>query len=166
MSKVINKKLHPYYKTGIYGWLGENDYIICPICGEVLGMKYWGYQAENSGDNKCPECGQELDYSEIYEFEDTLYFRQLLEIQDAKIENLEHRLANCIEPKFKKDSYVYAFFTTNEIYKGQIDAFDYYTNSYLIFPNEDIGNEWIPAHLVFKTKKEAEAKLKEMKSEN
>ena len=47
MSKVINKKLHPYYKTGIYGWFGEevddNDYIICPICGEVLGMNHCGY---------------------------------------------------------------------------------------------------------------------------
>ena len=97
MSKVINKKLHPYYKTGIYGWLGEevddNDYIICPICGEVLGMNYYDYQAENDGDNKCPKCEQELDYSEIYDFEDTLYFRQLLEIKESRLADLETKLA-------------------------------------------------------------------------
>jgi ssDNA-binding Zn-finger/Zn-ribbon topoisomerase 1 len=93
----MNKKLHPYYKTGIYGWLGEevddNDYIICPICGNVLGMNYWDYQAENDGDNKCPECEQELDYGEIYDFEDTCYFEQLLEIKESKIADLEAKLA-------------------------------------------------------------------------
>lgn len=95
-EKCVNKKLHPYFKTGIYGWLGEevddNDYVICPICGEVLGMNYWDYSAEHNGDNKCPECGQELDYSEIYEFEDTCYFEQLIEIKDEKIKDLEQKL--------------------------------------------------------------------------
>ena len=77
---------------------------------------------------------------------------------DAKI--AEKLLDQAYErlPKFKKDELVYAFFTQTEIYKGQIDAFDYYTNSYLIFPNEDIGNEWIKANKVFKTKAEAEEK--------
>ena len=91
---------------------------------------------------------------------------------NAKIEKLEQQLAEkefyklkSQTPKFKQNSYVYAFFTQTEIYKGQIDAFDYYTNSYLIFPNEDIGNEWVPAHLVFKTKEEAQAKLEELQGE-
>lgn len=84
--------------------------------------------------------------------------------QDQRIAELEEQVKAI--PKFKQNSYVYAFFTQTEIYKGQIDAFDYYTNSYLIFPNEDIGNEWVPAHLVFATKAEAEAKLKEIKGEN
>lgn len=83
------KKLHPYYKTGIYGWLGEevddNDYIICPICGEILGMNYWDYAAENNSDDKCPNCKQELDYSEIYKFEDTCYYQQLLDIVNDQL---------------------------------------------------------------------------------
>ena len=94
--KCVNKKLHPYWKTGIYGWLGEevddNDYMICPICGEILAMNYWDYSVEHDGDNKCPKCGQELDYSEIYDFEDTLYFRQLLEMKEEKIANIETKL--------------------------------------------------------------------------
>lgn len=43
-EKCVNKKLHPYWKTGIYGWLGEevddNDYMFCPICGEILAVNY------------------------------------------------------------------------------------------------------------------------------
>lgn len=95
-ERCVNKKLHPYWKTGIYGWLGEevddNDYVICPICEQILSMNYWDYSAEHNSDNKCPECGQELDYSEIYDFEDTLYFKQLLEMKDEKIEDLEAKL--------------------------------------------------------------------------
>lgn len=101
MSKVINKKLHPYYKTGIYGWFGEevddNDYIICPICGEVLGMNYWDYSAEHDGDNKCPNCKQELDYSDIYYFEDTCYFEQLLQIKDYQLEIKDKALDLALE---------------------------------------------------------------------
>ena len=99
MSKeeCVNKKLHPYYKTGIYGWFGEeiddNDYVICPICDYVLGNNYYDYSAENNGDNKCPNCNQELDYSEIYEFEDTCYYEQLVELKDSKISDLEAKLA-------------------------------------------------------------------------
>ena len=95
-EKCVNKKLHPYWKTGIYGWLGEevddNDYMCCPICGEILAMNYWDYSAEHDGDNKCPRCGQELDYSEIYDFEDTLYFRQLLEMKDKQIAEKDDNL--------------------------------------------------------------------------
>lgn len=97
MSKVINKKLHPYYKIGINGWIGEevddNDYILCPICGEVLGMNYCDYASEQGCNDKCPKCSQELDYSEIYDFEDTCYFEQLLEIKDQRISDLEAKLA-------------------------------------------------------------------------
>ena len=89
MSKIINKKLHPYYKTGIYGYLGDevddNDYIICPICGEVLGMNYCNYAGEQGCNDKCPKCKQELDYSEIYYFEETCYFEQLLEITNYQL---------------------------------------------------------------------------------
>lgn len=63
-------------------------------------------------------------------------------------------------PKFKKGDIVWAIFTDDTIYKCQIDAFDYFTNTYLAFPNDDVGNEWIVASNVFKTKKEAEEKLR------
>ena len=99
---------------------------------------------------------------ECYEYLEEI--TKVLNEQDQKIKELEHRLSNCIEPKFKLNQEVYAFFTKEEIYKGQIDAFDYYTNTYLIFPNEDIGNEWIPASMVFATLKEAKAKLEDMKN--
>ena len=112
---------------------------------------------------------EHLHYCEYRDTETGLIASNYVDVmneQDQKIKDLEHQLSNCIEPKFKLNQEVYAFFTKEEIYKGQIDAFDYYTNTYLIFPNEDIGNEWIPAHLVFKTKKEAKAKLRGiMKSE-
>lgn len=97
---------------------------------------------------------------------DVSYVAQMLNEKDAKIKDLEHRLSNCIEPKFKLNQEVYAFFTKEEIYKGQIDAFDYYTNTYLIFPNEDIGNEWIPASMVFATLKEAKSRLEEIQNAN
>lgn len=81
----------------------------------------------------------------------------------SQLDQVNEKLKCAIVPKFKKDEYVYALFTQTEIYKGQIDAFDYYTNSYLIYPNEDIGNEWIKADKVFKTKSEAEKKLQELR---
>lgn len=103
MSKVMNKKLHPYYKTGINGWIGEevddNDYIICPICGEVLGMNYCDYAEEQGCNDKCPKCSQELDYSEIYDFEDTCYFEQLLEIKESRLADLEAKLAKSEKSK-------------------------------------------------------------------
>ena len=103
-DKVINKKLHPYYKTGVDGWIGEevddNDYIICPICGEVLGMNYYDYASEQECYDKCPKCGQQLDYSEIYDFEDTCYFDQLLEIKDYQLALTENALKLVCEELF------------------------------------------------------------------
>lgn len=81
----------------------------------------------------------------------------------SQLDQANERLKGAIVPKFKKDDFVYALFTQAEIYKGQIDAFDYYTNSYLVFPNEDVGNEWIKADKVFKSKAEAQAKLQELR---
>ena len=78
--------------------------------------------------------------------------------------NSEKKLAElkekAIVPKFNKGDVVYALFTDAMVVRCQVDAFDYYTNSYLLFPNEDIGNEWIEASNVFKNKVEALAKIK------
>ena len=81
--------------------------------------------------------------------------------------NLEEQLKDCIRPKFKLKDNVYALYAFGAygILKGQIDAFDYYTKSYFIFFDENIGTEWIPARYVFKTKREAEQRLKEIKDE-
>lgn len=83
------------------------------------------------------------------------------EVTEKQLDQANEKLKGL--PKFKKDDFVYALFTQAEIYKGQIDAFDYYTNSYLVFPNEDVGNEWIKADKVFKSKAEAQAKLQELR---
>lgn len=87
---------------------------------------------------------------------------------EQKIKDLQSQLYQANKrlkrlPKFKREDFVYALFTQTEIYKGQICAFDYYTNSYLIYPNEDIGDEWIKADRVFKTKSEAEKKRQELR---
>jgi ssDNA-binding Zn-finger/Zn-ribbon topoisomerase 1 len=142
----MNKKLHPYYKTGVYGWLGEevddNDYIICPICGNVLGMNYWDYQAENDGDNKCPECEQELDYSEIYDFEDTCYFEQLLEIKESKIADLEAKLAES-ENKYNdtKELSIEQFHSLTEMLKSSQEEY-YKLEQQLAEKEKERHEEW------------------------
>lgn len=90
-------------------------------------------------------------------------YEQRIDNLQLRLDKANHILKGIIMPKFKKDDIVYALFTQTEIYKGQIDAFDYYTNSYLVFPNEDVGNEWVKADKVFKTMKEAQAKLQELR---
>lgn len=171
-EKCVNKKLHPYWKTGIYGWLGEevddNDYMCCPICGEILAMNYWDYSAEHDGDNKCPKCRQELDYSEIYDFEDTLYFRQLLEMKDEQIEQLEHRLSNCIEPKFKIGQEVFVIYE-GFVKKTEINSVTVFKGNDLSYYCKYIDGERVYLELdkqeLFATEEEAEKKLKEMQNE-
>lgn len=110
----------------------------------------------NEFNEKVKELEQDLEFT-------TKTANDLIEIKHKLEQELEEFKEKAIVPKFKKDDYVYALFTQTEIYKGQIDAFDYYTNSYLIYPNEDIGNEWIKADKVFKTKFETEKKLQELR---
>lgn len=93
--------------------------------------------------------------------------KMVIEKQQKRIAELEkqldqanERLKYAIVPKFNKGDVVYALFTDAMVVRCQVDAFDYYTNSYLLFPNEDIGNEWIEASNVFKNKVEALAKIK------
>ena len=172
-EKCVNKKLHPYWKTGIYGWLGEevddNDYMCCPICGEILAMNYWDYSAEHDGDNKCPKCGQELDYSEIYDFEDTLYFRQLLEMKDEQIEQLEHRLSNCIEPKFKIGQEIWE---TRPFMAWEVTSIKFEKHDGILYQMYHLGHKGtddyncciVPSDndRFFATEEEAKAKLREI----
>lgn len=120
----------------------------CDCC-----QRYWYVDDLVSG--LCPNC---LDF---------LATKNQMDIeQDQKIKALEHRLSNCIEPKFKYEDYVYAVFTDTDIFKGQIDIFDYYTNRYLVFFGEDIGGEWFGESRIFATEEEARKHLEELKNGN
>lgn len=83
-----------------------------------------------------------------------------------RIAELEQELAelkeNVIIPRFKYKDYVYAIYSDKDIFKGQIDIFDYYTKEYLVFFSEDIGNDWFSENSLFTTKQEALNKLKEI----
>lgn len=84
---------------------------------------------------------------------------------NKKIQQLKKELAelkeNAIVPRFKYKDYVYAIYSDKDIFKGQIDIFDYYTKEYLVFFSEDIGNDWFSANSLFATEQEAQDKLKE-----
>lgn len=94
------------------------------------------------------------------------YLKELLKQKDKRIAKLEQKLAelkeNAIVPKFKHHDYVYAIYSDKDIFKGQIDIFDYYTKEYLVFFSEDIGNDWFSENLLFTTEQEAQEKLKEI----
>ena len=90
---------------------------------------------------------------------------RLNELND-KVKELEQELAElkekAIVPKLKYEDYVYAIYSDKDIFRGQIDVFDYYTNRYFIFFGEDIGSDWFTENLLFATEKEAQDKLKEI----
>lgn len=85
---------------------------------------------------------------------------------DDKVKELEKELAEikekAIVPRFKYKDYVYAIYSDRDIFKGQIDIFDYYTKEYLVFFSEDIGNDWFSENSLFATEQETQAKLKEI----
>lgn len=83
--------------------------------------------------------------------------------QQQRIAELEEQLKNSVIPKFKIKQTVYSTLDFTEIFKGQIDVFDYYTQRYWVFFGDDIGCEWLYESELFKTKKEAQAKLEELR---
>ena len=91
---------------------------------------------------------------------------ELLEEKGKRIAELEQELAElkekAIVPRFKHKDYVYAIYSDKDIFKGQIDVFDYYTSRYFIFFGEDIGSDWFSENSLFATEQEAQAKLKEI----
>lgn len=96
-------------------------------------------------------------------FVDAMNYR--LKKYENQIQDLQEQLKNVI-PKFKNKQFIYALFTNTDFFRGQIESYDYYTKSYLIFFDDNIGSEWIPEALCFKTKAEAEKKLKELQGES
>lgn len=94
------------------------------------------------------------------------HYENLLYKKDQRIAELEQELVElkekAIVPKFKHQDYVYAICSDKDIFRGQIDAFDYYTNRYFIFFGKDIGSDWFSEKLLFTTEQEALEKIKEV----
>lgn len=89
---------------------------------------------------------------------------RLAEFED-KIENGEIIFA----PKYKLKQIVYWVIYDNIYWKGQIEGFDVFTQKYLIYfdDNDDIGfcEAWCCESELFATKKQAQARLKELQEE-
>ena len=100
----------------------------------------------------------------IYDYVDNV--KERLAEKDRRIAELEEQLKNSARPKFKIKQTVYSMLGFTEIFKGQIDAFDYYTQRYWVFFGDHIGCEWMYESELFKTKKEALAKLQEQNAKN
>lgn len=111
-------------------------------------------------DNKKNEKLDSFDVVRLLNHYDEL--QTLLVEKDQRIAELEEQLKGCIRPKFKKGQMVYSPLDLQDIYKGQIDVFDYYAQKYWVFFGDDIGCEWCCESELFKTKKEAQAKLEEL----
>ena len=122
------------------------------------------YTCQHNGQETCKGCNTLMngDVEPYQNWE----LREDLEQKDQRIAELEQELAKlkemAIVPKFKHHDYVYAIYSDKDIFKGQIDIFDYYTKEYLVFFSEDIGNDWFSENLLFATEQEAQAKLKEI----
>lgn len=87
---------------------------------------------------------------------------QTMFAQADKIEELEERLSNCIEPKFKIGQEVW--FIDGKIVCGEVEEFDYVVSKYKEFYNYFIdGYGWVLQKQLFATEEEAKAKVKELK---
>lgn len=84
------------------------------------------------------------------------YVADLLNEQDQKIKDLEHRLSNCIEPKFKKGDKCY-FMWGRDI--GEITITDVNYHYSVIDPNGFTST--FPPQQIFATEEEAKKKLEE-----
>ena len=84
---------------------------------------------------------------------------------EAKLADLEHRLSNCIEPKFVVGQKIW-FIDNAEIVCGDIEEFEYiiskYKQSYNYFIN---GYGWLLQKELFTTEEEAQLKLRSLEDE-
>ena len=97
--------------------------------------------------------------------------RRLLKEKDQKIQELEHRLSNCIEPKFKVGQEVWFIDWDRQIRIGKVEDISYfcsrdsieyeigYSNGY----DED-ESDWFGEKIIYTTEEEAKAKLEKMKN--
>ena len=100
--------------------------------------------------------------------------KDLLNQQDQKIKNLEHRLSNCIElPKYKKGQKIY-YIRGGKIEEAYFQRFNnWITADVILNPHEvtdddgytdvDYDFDMISPEQMFKTREDAEKKLKDIK---
>ena len=103
-----------------------------------------------------------------------VYVADLLNEQDQKIKNLEHRLSNCIElPKYKKGQKIY-YIRGGKIEEAYFQRFNnWITADVILNPHEvtdddgytdvDYDFDMISPEQMFKTREDAEKKFKEIK---
>lgn len=91
--------------------------------------------------------------------------------QLQQIKELEHRLANCIEPKFKIGQEVYKVYTKNQRFpfKVKIIGFKVKKTSeqdIIFYDTSEDGFEmgWYTEEILFATEKEAKKKLEELEN--
>lgn len=91
-------------------------------------------------------------------------FVGLLNEQDQKIQELEHRLANCIEPKFKIGQEVWFIDPENDVSSGQVWKIEIncIKTVYIVSWGIDYQDIYFE-HELFATEEEAKAKLEELK---
>lgn len=100
-------------------------------------------------------------------------FVEVLNQQDQKIKNLEHRLSNCIElPKYKKGQKIY-YIRGGKIEEAYFQRFNnWITADVILNPHEvtyddgytdvDYDFDMVSPEQMFKTREDAEKKLKEI----
>lgn len=101
---------------------------------------------------------------------DCLDEHQKLKLQ---IEQLEHRLSNCIEPKFKVGQEVYFLDWDRQIKIGKVENISYLNSRDSLEYEINYGNgydeyegDWFGEKIIYTTEEEAKAKLEEIKDGN
>lgn len=96
--------------------------------------------------------------------EDRNYIKEKFKEKDAKIKDLERRLANCIEPKFKVGQIVWhCYKNCNAPVKTVIESIDIEVNKEFIdFTYYDIAGFGFDNIMLFTTEEEAKAKLRKI----
>ncbi len=97
---------------------------------------------------------------------------KIAEERQMIIEKLEHRLSNCIEPKFKIGQEVYFLDWDGQIRIGKVENISYfnsrdsieyeigYSNGY-----DEYESDWFGEKIIYTTEEEAKSKLREMQDE-
>ena len=93
------------------------------------------------------------------------YVEDLLNEQDQKIKDIEHRLSNCIEPKFKVGQEVWhCYKNCNEPAKTVIESIDIEVNeNFIDFTYYDVDGFGFDEIMLFTTEAEAKKHLEELK---
>ena len=91
--------------------------------------------------------------------EDRNYIKEKLKEKDQKIAELEHRLSNCIEPKYKAGQEVWHLLCENGVAKDVIEE------NYNVYSLKISRFGGLYEDLLFATEAEAKAKLRSLEDE-